>query len=382
MTGGYSEFSSLVGQFYACVEAPSKWQGALTAVMDSLEGAAIILFTPLLAAEEGGLWLFASSSGLHSVSQDEDEEVDAARIALNVQNELSSLIGEADQSKKRTIRQTPPNGRLCIKSAHNTANQLLSCMLPYGNGAFDKQILFGLLRSPLQAPFTDRDVGKAELMLTHLGKAVGLYLQANELMRRVRLDDSIWDGLPWAQGVVLSTGKLLYGNKALLNLLAERDGLALLNGCLNCLRTSDTKAVKSALRDLSMLTVDGNKPTTKVIRIHRSLDKPDHVLVIHAACAGEVSAPMYFQIKLITASASITVSRDVFRQLYRLTNAECRLLEVLVAGRSPTEAAIQVNVSANTIRSQLRSIYLKTGVHSQIDLMRLAMGLGVGVCSW
>jgi DNA-binding CsgD family transcriptional regulator len=47
-----------------------------------------------------------------------------------------------------------------------------------------------------------------------------------------------------------------------------------------------------------------------------------------------------------------------------------------MAGLSPKEAAEQFEVSANTVRSQLKAIYLKTGVHRQVDLLRLAMGLG------
>ncbi|HEY6632987.1 MAG TPA: helix-turn-helix transcriptional regulator [Rhizobiaceae bacterium] len=63
---------------------------------------------------------------------------------------------------------------------------------------------------------------------------------------------------------------------------------------------------------------------------------------------------------------------------YGLTPAELRVLEGIVAGRAPAEVALANGVSRETVRSQLKAIYAKTGANSQAGLVRLAAGLADG----
>lgn len=61
---------------------------------------------------------------------------------------------------------------------------------------------------------------------------------------------------------------------------------------------------------------------------------------------------------------------------YRLTAAERRVLEGIIAGKRPMEIAMSGGVSMETVRSQLKAIYSKTGTDGQVALIRLAVGLG------
>lgn len=58
-----------------------------------------------------------------------------------------------------------------------------------------------------------------------------------------------------------------------------------------------------------------------------------------------------------------------------LTGAEQRVLEGIVAGQRPADIAAAAGVTMETVRSQLKAIYGKTGVNRQAALVRLAMGL-------
>jgi DNA-binding CsgD family transcriptional regulator len=63
--------------------------------------------------------------------------------------------------------------------------------------------------------------------------------------------------------------------------------------------------------------------------------------------------------------------------LYHLTPAEERLATLLAQGESLKEAAEGLGISRNTAATQLKSVFQKTGVHRQSDLVRLVLG-GVG----
>lgn len=63
----------------------------------------------------------------------------------------------------------------------------------------------------------------------------------------------------------------------------------------------------------------------------------------------------------------------LLRMLYGLTPAECRVALLLNDGRTPRGIAELVGVTENTIRSQLKSSYSKTGVGRQAELVRLLL---------
>lgn len=63
------------------------------------------------------------------------------------------------------------------------------------------------------------------------------------------------------------------------------------------------------------------------------------------------------------------------RDLFNLTSAEIDVVQLLCEGRNVAEVAGRRGVSAETVKSQLRSILAKTGTRRQADLVRLVFGL-------
>jgi DNA-binding NarL/FixJ family response regulator len=61
------------------------------------------------------------------------------------------------------------------------------------------------------------------------------------------------------------------------------------------------------------------------------------------------------------------------RRLYALTEAEARVAAALTLGETVEQIALAHDVRVSTVRAQVRSIFEKTGVHRQIDLVRLAL---------
>ncbi len=70
-------------------------------------------------------------------------------------------------------------------------------------------------------------------------------------------------------------------------------------------------------------------------------------------------------------------NRDIylgrFGQLYGLSPAEIALIDELLQGSSIAIAADKLGISENTARTQLRSVFGKTNVHRQAELMRLVL---------
>jgi DNA-binding CsgD family transcriptional regulator len=66
---------------------------------------------------------------------------------------------------------------------------------------------------------------------------------------------------------------------------------------------------------------------------------------------------------------------DRFSQSYGLTKSETRALTGLVAGKTVDAIAREYGRSRETIRTQLKSLYSKTGARGQADLLRLVSGM-------
>jgi DNA-binding CsgD family transcriptional regulator len=65
------------------------------------------------------------------------------------------------------------------------------------------------------------------------------------------------------------------------------------------------------------------------------------------------------------------------RTLFRLTPAECRVALLLGEGHAPPAIAELIGVSTNTLKTQLASIYRKTGTSRQGQLVRMLSQLAI-----
>jgi DNA-binding CsgD family transcriptional regulator len=62
---------------------------------------------------------------------------------------------------------------------------------------------------------------------------------------------------------------------------------------------------------------------------------------------------------------------DTFSQAFGLTPAETRLAALIATGVPPRQAAEQLGIARETARTQLKSVFAKTGTHRQSELVFL-----------
>ena len=91
---------------------------------------------------------------------------------------------------------------------------------------------------------------------------------------------------------------------------------------------------------------------------------------------GQKKAVVYIR----DAVGKSTTSTDISKKLFGLTPAETALSLQLTNGLSLEEAAEALNIRRNTARAHLRSIFSKTGVRRQTELVRLFLN-SVAACS-
>jgi DNA-binding CsgD family transcriptional regulator len=62
---------------------------------------------------------------------------------------------------------------------------------------------------------------------------------------------------------------------------------------------------------------------------------------------------------------------DILQALFDLSPAEARVTRLLMEGKSVSLIAREAGVGENTVRAHLKSVFAKTGVNRQAELVRL-----------
>ena len=102
------------------------------------------------------------------------------------------------------------------------------------------------------------------------------------------------------------------------------------------------------------------------------IDDCDDLLIIGASASGEGRQRRVF-VKLTLPQPTLAAEASGLALQYGLTHAEAGVLEALVSLKTPTVIARCNGISVHTVRTHVRRIYSKMGVHDHAHLMRMAI---------
>jgi DNA-binding CsgD family transcriptional regulator len=72
------------------------------------------------------------------------------------------------------------------------------------------------------------------------------------------------------------------------------------------------------------------------------------------------------------------LNAQILQQIFGLSPAEIKLAGVFLRGEAPRRIARELNISHETVRNQLKTIFLKTDCHRQSELAVLLLQVGQG----
>ena len=116
------------------------------------------------------------------------------------------------------------------------------------------------------------------------------------------------------------------------------------------------------LKLIKQKTLNNFNNETKLITLDKILDKNVYLQNGH----GEDD---YHALLIPSANHGFELSHNFITQ-YKLTKKETLLLSNLISGLSTREISKKSNITLNTVRSHLKSIYRKTDTNTQTDLIR------------
>lgn len=211
------------------------------------------------------------------------------------------------------------------------------------------------------------------LLGPHLSKAVELNRFTVELQRRYDAALAVLDKIDTGILILTEAGEIILKNSVASQVLAEGDGLSVgPDKVVSCFAAEAEAALKDAARCLAGTAVGENDEAGRIIQIARKSSKAALVAVVSPLSDAEMELERNLAgalVTLIDPQKPMKIKSDVVAGAYRLTVAEHRLVDFVLKGLTNKEIALELDVSPETIKSQMKSMFEKCGCRNRVSFV-------------
>lgn len=225
--------------------------------------------------------------------------------------------------------------------------------------------------------YSQRELSFIRLLVPHLKQAVRLSTRLNMADSARDLYARAMDQLTLATIVLDEQGAMIHSNALAQGLLAAGDGLALREGSVALWHRDDNTRLHSLIAQAIAARHDGEPGVVHAMRVRRPSGKPDLGVIIRPLPFNRwlEKRSLHSSVALFIHSEPVGghPSPGLIKDLFGLTPAEAALAQRLSRGLALKDAARDLRISPHTARAHLRSIFTKTGVTRQAELIRLLL---------
>ncbi len=368
----YDQLQRLIGEIYDSAIDPAQWSATLARLAESFGGNGAVISDKNFRTNQNS---FVFQSGLCAEMRQLYAErylKTDLRFAVGRNMAPGSIIHEPmfiteqemDRSDYYQEFLGPFDFRYHIGGALENSNDVLSAVV--------------IQRSPRAGVFTPSDIERFKALLPHFQRALLVQRRLETLQRREQILVEVIDRLP--TGVIILDGQMrpVVMNRTAEAIVATGDGLRSGPQGLSACRRQESALLQSLMAEALSASVGRSMGAGGSIHLGRPSGKlPLIVWIVPAGPAmmtNTVFAGPHALIFVSDPESRLRVSlTKPFVQCYGLTRAETRLVEALANGLSLEDAHTQFGVSMATVRKHLQTIFAKTGVNRQTDLVRLVL---------
>ena len=361
--------TDVIGSVYDCVLQPQEWSRSLAQISSFGESAA----SSVVVRDR------KSTSGMSVFEHGADQsflrlyfEKLAASRAPGISQVALDQVGDVATMTMLAGEREPLNSDFYIKWVKPLGFRDVLGVLVLKSGR--RIAWFSVVRSDIQSRFDDKEIGQLGLLSPHICRAL-LISDALELqtVAAARLEETV-DSL--STGILLTEdrGRISYMNSSAEALLKKGAALKSRDGRLVAAHSNAREALSQALEQ----SVSGRAPASTG---QYAVPLPDeegagliaNVLPLQWRDSRNPLGPIPGAAAVIIQdpAASAKPPLDALAELYGLTAAEQKILELVAEGVAPQEAADKLSVSLATVKTHLQHVFAKTNTGRQADLVRL-----------
>ena len=210
----------------------------------------------------------------------------------------------------------------------------------------------------------------------HIQRAVANGMQLIQLDSERKLFSNTISGLSIGIVTLDERGKVINCNQSANRLIAERDGLNMVNNHLHLDSNRARKIFEDAIEDIITAKQKDHSPSVHALAADRPSGKADLEILIKPLTIDksvESTQTPNLMVFISDPEKIYEIDIKILISLYRLTRAEAMLAKHLAAGNTLDQSSLKLGIARNTARAQLRSIFAKTGVTQQSMLVSLIL---------
>lgn len=223
---------------------------------------------------------------------------------------------------------------------------------------------------PFQKP--ERDV--LRVLQPHFKRALSMHLAANQDKQVISLYSHAMAQLMVGVVILDQNGMVIESNPAAAGILDMEDGLKISGGMLEATYGNDNRKLQRLIKDALLHSQVSRMTMTEGISVSRQSGQLNWGVVVQSISPDEWSEGKQrpsVAVFMRDTDGKADPPVRLAQQLFQLTPAETSLAIQLANGLSLEEAAEALNIRRNTARAHLRSIFSKTGVRRQTELVRI-----------
>lgn len=246
----------------------------------------------------------------------------------------------------------------------------LGCKLYDGNRGTSS---FSLQRGIDARPFDDETFTAMRQLQPHLKRVFRMSMDMAPAFAALASANAAVDMLRMPVCVVDKDCRIIYANPAAEELLARGEAVKVTSGRLWCTRPDADqllcRAVSLASRQPRKASAFSPEPEASAVT---------RLQIRAVPLAPQLPLAQYGHgnlVLLFLARGSPPPQPYELQQLFGLTQAEAELVRLLAQGAHPDLCAARRGVSIATVRTQLQSVYAKTGAGSQAQLLSIVLAL-------
>jgi len=230
---------------------------------------------------------------------------------------------------------------------------------------------------------TSAENKQAQILLPHVAKAIAVARPFNVLKSRFQAVFSVLDRFHIGVLVISSSGSVVIKNMEADRILDLKDGLSLTsNYQLRAQSDIGHSHLGAAIKAASATSQSAGESSGSLLSIERR--SGEDAFLVEVAPLMDSQPEIGETLKgafvfIIDPTNRARISTAGMEKLYELSKTESLVCKMLVDGHETLEMAEIRNVSPETIRTQLKSVFAKTRSSNRADVVRLALSVNLPI---
>lgn len=361
-----NDVSKCIGNIYNAALNSRQWQSVLEILQSSLKASAVAWLDYDFERESG--WIF------HSVGQDPGyiRRYATEYVGLNPWMKQESFYEEGQISIGQEILSDEELVKTRFYKEWLAPQQFFHRICAVARREDSKVFYLEAYRPSQSDMFAEPEINFLTTILPHLMQSMKL----NRNLWQMAVINEVLERQLYALIAVNNKGRVLFKNVIAKEILDQDSSLNCVNGQLHVANSNLDAKLKALIEGATSHSVGlDSKPGGMLVIPGRNGKRLPLWLIVsplkrqlrHVIGQENQVALVY----LSTQDRECELPKGVVKTLFGLTNAEERLLHLILQGCKLNEASKILHISQNTARTHMKHIYAKTGADCQVSLVRL-----------